>query len=103
MSKSRIELQSALEEVLGSRNVYFQPPESIKLQYPCIIYNISDVDVMSANNKNYVKNIRYFLTVIDKRPDSDIYDRILDSFEMSALDRVAVVQNLNHWYMTIYW
>ena len=30
---SRLELQSKFEELLGSRNVYYQPPESIKMSY----------------------------------------------------------------------
>ena len=34
----RLELQSELEKILGSRNVYYQPLPSLKLQYPCIVY-----------------------------------------------------------------
>ena len=30
-------LGKALIELLGSNNVYFQPPESIKIDYPCIV------------------------------------------------------------------
>ena len=35
----RLQLHEELCSVLGSRNVYFQPPETIKLTYPCIIYS----------------------------------------------------------------
>jgi len=31
---TRLELQNLLENILGSRNVYFQPPENLKLNYP---------------------------------------------------------------------
>ena len=38
MAKTREELHELLVSVLGSRNVYFQPPESIRMQYPAIVY-----------------------------------------------------------------
>ena len=41
---SRLELQSKLEELLGSRNVYYQPPESLKMKYPAIRYSKEDID-----------------------------------------------------------
>ena len=31
-------LQSELEAILGSRNVYYQPPANLKMQYPAIRY-----------------------------------------------------------------
>ena len=34
----RNDLQKLLVEVLGSKNVYFQPPESVKMKYPAIVY-----------------------------------------------------------------
>ena len=36
--KTRYELHEFLCEILGSRNVYFQPPESVKMKYPAIVY-----------------------------------------------------------------
>ena len=50
---SRLELQSKFEELLGSRNVYYQPPESIKMSYTAIKYSISDVDVRHADDPAY--------------------------------------------------
>ena len=35
----RLDLQGLLEELLESRNVYYKPPESIKMQYPAIRYS----------------------------------------------------------------
>lgn len=31
----RYELQAVLEGILGSGNVYFQPPENLKMRYDC--------------------------------------------------------------------
>ena len=41
---SRIKLQAKLEELLGSRNVYYQPPETLKIEYPAIIYSKSRIN-----------------------------------------------------------
>ena len=38
---SRLNLHNSLIEALGTKSVYFQPPESVKLVYPCIIYEES--------------------------------------------------------------
>ena len=38
METRRLELDADLRALLGSTNVYFQPPETKKLKYPCFIY-----------------------------------------------------------------
>ena len=50
---SRLELHEALCKVLGSRNVYFQPPEDIKMNYPAIEYSRASIDNTFANNDVY--------------------------------------------------
>lgn len=40
---TRLELQNKLEELLGSRHVYFQPPESVKMEYPAIKYSMTGI------------------------------------------------------------
>lgn len=42
---SRLNLQTFLEEILESRNVYFQPPESVKMKYPAIVYALDDIEM----------------------------------------------------------
>ena len=97
----RLELQSILEIVLNSRNVYFQPPETIKLNYPCIIYNRSTDDTKFANNKKYLNKSRYQATVIDSNPDSVIPDR-LSELQYCIFDRQYTANNLNHFVYNIY-
>ena len=55
---SRLRFQSLLEGLLGSKHVYFQPPASITLVYPCIIYNLSDITISRADNKAYNQEAR---------------------------------------------
>lgn len=98
----RLELHEELCELLGSKNVYFQPPESLKMQYPCIRYSISGIPKINANDKVYVKTCTtYTLTVIDTDPDSDISTRILTHFPMTRFDRTYTSNNLNHHVLTV--
>lgn len=102
MIKNREELKDFLRSVLGSNNVYFQPPESLKLSYPCIIYELSNYDTIKADNKSYVIHKQYSITLIMKLPDEDdeFFKKILNE-ETATFDRVFVNDNLYHYVFTI--
>lgn len=100
MSK-RLELQSKLEELLGNKNVYYQPPESIKMEYPAIIYSKSDIVVRNANNKMYTRNDLYIVTVVSKKPDNPVIDKLLE-LPLCSYDRHYVSDNLNHDVFNLY-
>lgn len=101
--KSRLEFDFELREMLGTSNVYFQPPESIKLKYPCIVYKVRDVDVMRADNKPYVMTNCYDVTVISKDPDFKIFTEIIKRFPMCRMGSFFTYDNLNHHTYTIYY
>lgn len=92
---SRVQLQALLEEMLGSKNVYFQPPSSVEIKYPCIIYSRSDEDVIYADNKPYIRAVGYKVTVIDSNPDSQIPSKIA-ALPMCSFDRPYTASNLYH-------
>lgn len=100
---SRLKLHEELCALLGSRNVYFQPPESKKLEYPCFVYEKAGVDTRAANNRNYTATNRYTITHIDRDSDSDIEYRVLAYFPMCSLDRSFSSDNLNHCIFTLYY
>ena len=100
---SRLELHEELCDLLGSKNVYFQPPETIKLHYPCIVYQRNTGDTQFANNFPYTFKIQYLVTVITKDPDTDLINRIAMHFPMSRMDRHFTNQNLNHDVFMIYY
>lgn len=99
---TRIDLQNALEELLGSRNVYYQPPESLKMNYPAIIYARKTIDNSYANNSVYKQNYAYEITVIDKNPDSEIVNKI-SKLPTCRFDRHFKSDNLNHDVFTLYY
>lgn len=99
---SRLELQVELETILGTKNVYFQPPESKKLIYDCIVYNRSNIASMKADNYNYINTNRYDVTYIYRDPDSEIPMKILEHFPYCTFSRHFVTDNLYHDVFSLY-
>ena len=99
---SRPNLQTKLEQILGSRNVYFQPPESIKLNYPAIVYKRSNIQNTFADNEVYKQSYFYEITVIDRKQDSQITKK-LSKLPKIRFDRSFTYDNLNHDVFTIYY
>jgi hypothetical protein len=97
----RPNLQTLLETVLGSRNVYFQPPSSVHIKYPAIIYSRANIENLHANNRVYLSNIAYQLTVVDRDPDSEIVDKV-SQLPKCSFNRHYVADNLHHDVFTIY-
>lgn len=98
---SRLELQTMLEEIIGTREVYFQPPSSIRMNYPAIVYSRKVIDNVHANNAVYGQRKAYEVTLIDQNPDSEFVDKI-SVLPYCGWDRHYTSDNLNHDVFTIY-
>ena len=97
----RLDLQNFLEFLLGSDNVYFQPTENVKMQYPAIVYNRDYVAPLFADNVPYRHTKRYMVTVIDRNPDSETPDKVL-SMPQCTFSRHFVADGLNHDIFSLY-
>lgn len=91
----RLALQSLLEGLLGSRDVYFQPPANVQMQFPCIVYGQDKTVTRFAGNKPYRHAKRYMVTVIDRNPDSDIPDKVA-MLPLCIHNRTYTADNLHH-------
>lgn len=100
---SRLELHEELCEVLGTRNVYFNPPEGVKMKYNAIRYELAGKDLVYANNKVYRIVNKYDGVLITTEADTTIPDDILNRFEMSSFGRPYIADNLYHYPFTIYY
>jgi hypothetical protein len=89
----RLQLHDALKSFTD--NVYFQPPENITLEYPCIIYQRDYAETKFADDIPYNFTLRYVVTVIDRDPDSDIPGKVA-SMPMCLYNRFFTADNLNH-------
>lgn len=92
---SRLELHEELCDILGSRNVYFQPPPSVKLIYPAIVYSRSGIDKIPADDIAYLLPRRYMVTLIEHDPDTETIDKLL-KLPYCMYDRHYAADNLNH-------
>jgi hypothetical protein len=91
----RLDLHELLITLLGSGNVYFQPPPTVQMKYPCIVYELNDINTDFANDKPYNRHKNYLVTVIDRNPDSSLPDRV-GELPLSNFDRFYTAENLNH-------
>jgi len=99
---SRAELQALLISLLESSNVYFQPPESVKLRYPCIVYRINSVRSKHADNIPYMLKTQYELTIMTMDPDSSLPKTILE-LETARHERSFASDGLNHTIITLFY
>ena len=99
MEIRRLKLHDILLEIC--KNVYFNPPESVKLTYPCIIYNRSNGNTAFADNNPYTFRTNYQITVIDKDPDSEMIKKIA-MLPTARYDRHYKADKLNHDVFDIY-
>lgn len=99
----RLTLHEELCELLGSRNVYFQTPESVKMSYDAIRYQLGGKDIIRANNHIYRKVNRYEGVIITRNPDTTLPDELIEHFEMCSLGRPYTADNLNHYPFTLYY
>lgn len=102
MNKARLDLQSFLETLKGDRNVYFQPPASVKMNYPAIVYKLADINNLNADNLSYLQGVAYQVTYITKNPD-DVMIKTLSKLQYCNFDRHFNADNLNHYVYTLYY
>lgn len=98
---NRLTLHEKLCAVLGTRNVLFQPPASVRLKYPCIIYKLSDIDTKHADDRVYRATNKYSVTFISRDPDNNYSEKM---FEMPyvSFDRRYIADDLYHDVFTIF-
>lgn len=102
--RDRLLLHEKLVGILGSRNVYFQPPVNIKLSYPCIVYKRNVIDAEYADNSKFMKSQSYQVTLIYSDPDSTLPEKLFTSLDFcSANTPTYVADNLYHDVFTVYW
>lgn len=99
---NRPNLQALLEAIIGSKNVYFQPPASVSMRYPAIVYSRKSIDNIFSGNRVYKQDVAYEITVLDRNPDSDIVMRV-SRLPKCSFDRHYAADNLYHDVFTLYY
>lgn len=99
----RIGLHEILKKYVKEGQCYFQPPESVKLSYPCIIYSLSSIDSKYADDKMYIGRKRYQVLYITKSPTDKTVDRIAEELTYVRFDRAYTSDGLNHYVFNVYY
>lgn len=104
---SRNNLHAKLKAVIGSNYVYFQPPESLKLTYPCIVYSLDSSSSNYANDHLYKHVFKYSVIFISKNPDEIItqawVSKMTSSISICSYSRRYIADNLTHDVFDIYY
>lgn len=100
---TQVDLQQELENFLGSRNVYFQPPSNVKLKYPCIIYDWSNVSPEYADNYMYLHTKAYEVIIVDQNKNSELPDKFMLGFKYVRFSRIYPADGLWHFVYNLYY
>lgn len=98
---NRLDLDKKFREILGNGNVYFNPPESVKMRYDAIRYSLKKMENKFANNSVYIQDDCYEVIAIYRNPESDL-PRKISRLPKCSHDRQYVADNLIHDVFTIY-
>ena len=106
MAGKRLDLHALLLDILGTKGqeisrVYFQPPATIEMEYPCIIYKRSDRKSFFSGDHIYLGMNEYSITIVDEDPDSIIPDKVLE-LQYCSFSTNFTVDGLNHDVYTLY-
>lgn len=96
----RMSFHRKLLAIPGLKKVYYQPPSTDKLEFPCIVYSLYGLRVKDADNEKMIVNRRYNVILIDKNPDSPIFDEML-KLDYCRFDRSYSTNNMTHFVFTI--
>ena len=100
--RPRSEFNSILENVVGGKRVYYQPPVNIQMKYPAIVYDREYTKVDRADNGRHITTVRYNVQLITTDPDDPIIEKLLD-LPYSSQDRHYVSDRLHHYVFNIYY
>lgn len=84
-------------------NVYFQPPSSKTMEYPCIVYNKTGKSRQFGNDHIYLTKQEYQITVMDRDPDTKIPDNVESHFQYCVITQYYTVNNLNHTNLNLFY
>lgn len=105
LEQRRLDLDALLRTLMpegAEENVYFQPPENLTMEYPCIRYNIGFAESSFADNNPHRYTERFQITIIDEDPDTTIRQRLVETLPMCSFNRWYPADDLNHYVYNVF-
>jgi len=100
MAGKRSDLSAVLHKILP--NVYYQPPATLMMKFPCIVYSLSGEERVRADNGTYLLLKRYSVTVVDQNPDSTYPDMVGD-LPWASAEKPYSADGFYHFPYTLYY
>lgn len=97
--ENRLILHDILCDALGSSHVYFQPPESVKMVYPCFVYSLERYPAIYADDGPYKVDEKYLVTFITRDADT-LLPQMLCKKHGFSYERYFPADNLHHHVLT---
>lgn len=102
IDKRRLKLDKLLRDTLGSTQVYYQPPESVQMEYPCIRYNMAKVPVDYADDGVYLIRAKYIVTYITTEPDDEMKESLVMALKTPVI-QIYAADGLYHYVYEVYY
>lgn len=99
----RVDIQEKFKFLLGSNNVYYQPPANLKMKYPAIVYSLDGLDVKHFDNKRLINKNCFSVTHIYRNESENLVETMLKNFEYISFDNRSIVDGIYNDHYTIYW
>ena len=99
----RVDIQEKFKFLLGSNNVYYQPPANLKMKYPAIVYSLDGLDVKRFDNTRLINKNCFSVTHIYRNESENLVETILKNFEYISFDNRSIVDGIYNDHYTIYW
>ncbi len=98
------DLRAQLYLIHDTENVYYDPPESIRMDFPCFRFELNNFDVSHADNKAYSKKPRWAVTYItrDIEEIEQVAEEMLEHFKYCNFDTSFRADNLEHAVFNLY-
>jgi hypothetical protein len=99
----RVDIQEKFKFLLGSNNVYYQPPANLKMKYPAIVYSLDGLDVKRFDNTRLINKNCFSVTHIYRNESENLVETMLKNFEYISFDNRSIVDGIYNDHYTIYW
>ena len=76
--------------------VYFQAPDSEKMEFPCIRYQLNDVKSTMADDLIYVGRREYRVQILSRDVDTEILGQVL-ALPFTKFKNFMTVNDINQW------
>ena len=103
LEERRLDFDAELRALLATSNTYYEPPANVRLQYPCVVYQRSNIHDTRANDGHYTRRLQFQVTTISLNPDDEWPQMILDYFPYARFNRSFNADGLNHNVILIYY